>query len=96
MRAGVYNYCIGLVEPCLTPGRVHAWDVGGLAEPIMHYGAGRAVPPGDVEALTEAVRELLTDSAALAAARAGADRARRELTWDAAAASHLTRYEGLG
>jgi glycosyltransferase involved in cell wall biosynthesis len=72
-----------------------AYDVGGLAEPIMHYGAGRAVPAGDIDSLTEAVRELLTDAAALASARAGADRARRELTWDAAAASHLALYEEL-
>ena len=36
-----------------------AYDVGGLAEPIARYGAGRVVPAGDVEALTEAARELL-------------------------------------
>ena len=48
-----------------------AYDVGGLAEPIARYGAGRVVPAGDVEALTEAARELLGDPAALAAARAG-------------------------
>ena len=37
------------------------YDVGGLAEPIARYGAGRVVPAGDVEALTEAARELLAD-----------------------------------
>ena len=62
------------------------YDVGGLSEPIRAYGAGRVVPAGDVDALTAAVRELLDDRDALAAARAGADRARAELTWDAAAA----------
>jgi glycosyltransferase involved in cell wall biosynthesis len=72
-----------------------AYDVGGLAEPIEHYGAGRVVPAGDVEALTEAARELLGDPAALAAARAGAERARSELTWDAAAAKHLELYREL-
>jgi glycosyltransferase involved in cell wall biosynthesis len=72
------------------------YDVAGLGEPIRAYGAGRVVPAGDVEALTEAVRELLGDSDALAAARAGADRARRELTWDAAAAQHLELYRELG
>jgi glycosyltransferase involved in cell wall biosynthesis len=72
-----------------------AYDVGGLAEPIAAYGAGRVVPAGDVEALTEAVRSLLADPAALAAARAGAERARAELTWDAAAAQHLSVYEEL-
>jgi len=71
------------------------YDVGGLAEPITRYGAGRVVPAGDVEALTEALRELLTDPAQLAAARAGADAARRELTWDAGAAQHLALYREL-
>jgi mannosyltransferase len=72
-----------------------AYDVGGLAEPIAQFGAGRVVPAGDLDALTEAARELLGDPAALAAARAGADRARRELTWDAAAARHLELYRQL-
>jgi glycosyltransferase involved in cell wall biosynthesis len=71
------------------------YDVAGLGEPIRAYGAGRVVPAGDVEALTEAVRELLGDSDALAAARAGAERARRELTWDASAAQHLELYREL-
>jgi glycosyltransferase involved in cell wall biosynthesis len=73
-----------------------AYDVGGLAEPIVEYGAGRVVPAGDVEAMTAAVRELLGDAAALAGARAGAERARRELTWEAAAARHLELYGDLG
>jgi glycosyltransferase involved in cell wall biosynthesis len=70
------------------------YDVGGLAEPIRRFGAGRVVAPGDVEALTEATRELLEPDA-LAAARAGAERARAELTWDASAASHLELYREL-
>jgi glycosyltransferase involved in cell wall biosynthesis len=75
---------------------VVAYDVGGLAEPIERYGAGRAVPAGDVEALTEAVRGLLEDANALAQARAGAERARAELTWEAAAERHLELYRELG
>ena len=71
------------------------YDVGGLGEPIRNYGAGRVVAPGDVDAMSEAVRELLGDSSALAAARAGAQRARSELTWDAAAAAHLELYREL-
>jgi len=72
-----------------------AYDVGGLAEPIERYGAGRVVPAGDVGALAAAVGELLGDPAALAAARAGAERARAELTWEAAAAAHLALYREL-
>jgi glycosyltransferase involved in cell wall biosynthesis len=71
------------------------YDVGGLGETVGAYGAGRVVPPDDVEALGDAVRELLDDESALAAARAGARRAREELTWDAAAAAHLALYHEL-
>ncbi len=71
------------------------YDVGGLGEAVRRFGAGRVVPPGDVEALTEAVRELLDDPHALARARAGAERARAELTWEAAAEAHLEVYREL-
>jgi glycosyltransferase involved in cell wall biosynthesis len=74
---------------------VVVYDVGGLAEPVERFGAGRVVPAGDVEALTEAVRGLLSDETALAAARAGAEWARAELTWDASAAAHLALYREL-
>ena len=69
-----------------------AYDVGGIAEPVLRFGAGRVVPAGDVEALAAAVAELLGDREALEEARAGARRARAELTWDAAAATHLAVY----
>jgi glycosyltransferase involved in cell wall biosynthesis len=69
-----------------------AYDVGGIAEPIKAFGAGRVVPPGDVAALAVAVRELLSDPDALEEARAGARRAREELTWDNAARAHLDLY----
>ena len=68
------------------------YDVGGLAEPVRAFGAGRVVPSGDVEALAAAARELLGDREALEGARAGARRARAALTWDAAAAAHLELY----
>jgi glycosyltransferase involved in cell wall biosynthesis len=71
------------------------YDVGGVAEPVKRFGAGRAVPAGDVEALTEAARELLDDPEALARAREGARRARETLTWEAAAQSHLDLYREL-
>ena len=68
------------------------YDVGGLPDPIRAFGAGRVVPAGDVEALAAAIRELLDDPAALAAAREGARRARDEMSWDASAAAHLELY----
>ncbi|MDX6476520.1 MAG: hypothetical protein QOH95_2031 [Gaiellaceae bacterium] len=88
-QSGALLQALGAGVPAIV------YDVGGLGEPIRRYGAGRVVPAGDVEALTEAVRELLGDTTALAAAREGADRARRELTWDAAAEQHLALYREL-
>ncbi len=72
------------------------YDVGGLGETVRDYGAGRIVAAGDVDGFTAAVRELLESPEELAKARAGAARARDELTWDAAAALHLDLYRTLG
>jgi glycosyltransferase involved in cell wall biosynthesis len=66
-----------------------AYDVGGIAEPIARFGAGRVVAPGDVRALAEAIEAVLADPEP---ARAGARRAREELTWDASARAHLALY----
>jgi glycosyltransferase involved in cell wall biosynthesis len=71
------------------------YDVGGLAEPVRRFGAGRVVPAGDVEGLAAAIRELLDDPTALAAAREGARRARADLTWEASAKAHLAVYREL-
>src|SRR4029079_11609062 len=71
------------------------YDVGGLAEPVERFGAGRVVPAGDVEALTGAAGELLADRDALEAARAGASAARAALTWEASAAAHLELYRSI-
>ncbi len=74
---------------------VVVYDVAGLGEPVLRYGAGRVVPAGDVEALPDAVSAQLGAADALATARAGAERARSELTWAASAAQHLALYEEL-
>lgn len=71
------------------------YDVGGLGEIVRAFGAGRVVPAGDVGALAAALRELLHDEDELAQARAGALRARDELTWDRAAEAHLAVYGEL-
>jgi len=71
------------------------YDVGGLAEPVHAFGAGRVVAPDDVDGLAAAIRELLDDPGALARAREGAMRARTELTWEASAAAHLELYREL-
>jgi glycogen(starch) synthase len=71
------------------------YDVGGLAEPVRAFGAGRVVVGGDVDGLAAAIEELLDDPAALEEARAGARRAREALTWNASAAAHLELYREL-
>ncbi|MBA3347187.1 MAG: glycosyltransferase, partial [Actinobacteria bacterium] len=71
------------------------YDVGGLGEVVQHYGAGRVVAPDDVDGLAAALRELLDDPDALESARAGALRAREELTWAASAQAHLGLYREL-
>jgi glycosyltransferase involved in cell wall biosynthesis len=72
-----------------------AYDVGGIAEPVREFGAGRVVAPGDLDALADAVQTLLADRDELERARDGARRARDELTWDASARSHLELYGEL-
>jgi glycosyltransferase involved in cell wall biosynthesis len=72
-----------------------AYDVGGIAEPVRQFDAGRVVPAGDVAGLAAAVHELLSNGEALEQARAGARRAREELTWGAAARAHLAVYEEI-
>ena len=69
-----------------------AYDVGGIAEPVRRFGAGLVVAPGDVGALAVAIQEVLNDPEPF---RAGALRAREELTWDASARAHLALYEEI-
>jgi glycosyltransferase involved in cell wall biosynthesis len=69
-----------------------AYDVGGIAEPVRRFGAGKVVAPGDVDGLADAIREVLSDPEPF---RAGAQRARTELTWDASARAHLALYEEI-
>jgi glycosyltransferase involved in cell wall biosynthesis len=69
-----------------------AYDVGGVAEPVLRFGAGIVVAPGDVDGLAAAIREVLSDPEPF---RAGARRAREELTWDASAQAHLALYREI-
>ena len=71
------------------------YDVGGLAEPVRAFGAGRVVAPDDVAGARRRDQRAPRRRAALAEARAGALRARGELTWAASAQAHLELYREL-
>jgi glycosyltransferase involved in cell wall biosynthesis len=83
--SGVLATAIGYRRPVVVT------DVGSLGEIVREFGAGEVVPPNDPRALAEACARLL-EPKSLAAAYAGADRAARELTWEAAAAEHDRLY----
>ena len=74
---------------------VVAYDVCGIAEPVRRFEAGRVVPAGDVDALTDAIRELLSDGQALERARRARGALATTLTWDDAAAAHVELYGEL-
>jgi glycosyltransferase involved in cell wall biosynthesis len=88
-QSGALLRALGAGVPVVT------YDVGGLAEPVRRFGAGRVVPAGEVEALADAARELLDDPTALDEARQGASLAKSELTWEASARAHLDLYREL-
>jgi glycosyltransferase involved in cell wall biosynthesis len=71
------------------------YDIGGIGEVVARFGAGAVVEPGDVGGMALALAQLLGEPEALAAARKGAEAARAELTWAAAAAAHLALYREL-
>ena len=71
------------------------YDIGGIGEVVAKFSAGAVVEPGDVGGMALALEQLLADPEALAAARKGAEDARAELTWAAAATAHLDLYREL-
>jgi glycosyltransferase involved in cell wall biosynthesis len=71
------------------------YDIGGIGEVVAKFSAGAVVEPGDVGGMALALEQLLADPEALAAARKGAEDARAELTWAAAARAHLELYREL-
>jgi glycosyltransferase involved in cell wall biosynthesis len=74
---------------------VVASAVGGTPELVQDGQTGLLVPPGDVEALREALRRLLDDrELARRLGTAGAQRVRDEFSGDAAAARVLGLYVG--
>jgi glycosyltransferase involved in cell wall biosynthesis len=69
--------------------------VGGLPETLARYDLPAPFPPDDPARLAEALARALTDEDVRRRAGEGMGRARRELTWAAAAASHEALYEAI-
>ena len=81
-----------ILEAMASEVPVVATDVGGNAELVVDGITGALVPPGDAEALAEAIARLADDpDAARRAGEAGGTRARAEFSLDAMVA----RYRGL-
>jgi glycosyltransferase involved in cell wall biosynthesis len=59
---------------------------------VRRFGAGVVVAAGDVDALGDALRTVLGDPEPF---RAGARKARDELTWADAARAHARLYEEI-
>ncbi len=88
-QSGVLFTALAFGKPLLLS------DVGGFGE-IAAAGAARAVPPGDVVALGEALRELLGDPAMLAAlATRSRELGAGEYGWRDIARRTLALYESL-
>jgi glycosyltransferase involved in cell wall biosynthesis len=85
--SGVLATALGHGRPAVVS------DVGSLGETVREFHAGLVVPPDDPGALAAACVRLLVDEDARAEAFEGTERARRELSWDAAAEAHERLYE---
>ena len=87
---------ISLLEAMAAARPVVATSVSGSRELVLDGETGRLVPPGDPEALAQAILELATDPALAASmARAGRDRARRNYSIDRMVDSTVEIYREL-
>ncbi|MCA9514203.1 MAG: glycosyltransferase, partial [Myxococcales bacterium] len=88
----------GVAVLAATRGRaIVASDVGGLGELVRAAGCGLLAPPGDADALADAIVALLTDDDARAAcAERGRAFARGALAWGPIAARTAALYRLIG
>jgi glycosyltransferase involved in cell wall biosynthesis len=84
--SGVLATALGHGRPAVVS------DVGSLGETVREFGAGLVVPPEDPAALAAACVRLLLDARTREDAFRGTERARRALSWDAAAEAHERLY----
>jgi glycosyltransferase involved in cell wall biosynthesis len=90
------SYGLPVAESMASGVPVLASDCGGVPELVDVGVTGLLVPRLDVDALTTAMRELLSDSGRLRAmGRAARLRAEAFLTWDRSAARLECVYQGL-
>jgi glycosyltransferase involved in cell wall biosynthesis len=88
-QSGVLYVALAFAKPIVMSA------VGGFPE-VARHGAGRLVPPGDSEALAQALDELLADPQARERLAQAAGRAAAgPYSWDAVAAQTMGLYRGL-
>jgi glycogen(starch) synthase len=81
------------LEALAAGAAVIASTAGGLGEVLRDTGAAALFEPGDVDALADTMRHVLTDPAMSAALRADAPPLIARYTWDAIAARTVPVYE---
>jgi len=78
---------------CGTP--AIAYDVPGLRDSVKHIEAGILVEPGDIEALTKALEQLLTDHSLRNRLAENAHRYAQQYSWDRATQTFIEIVEGV-
>jgi glycosyltransferase involved in cell wall biosynthesis/O-antigen/teichoic acid export membrane protein len=83
-----------LVEAMACARPVVTTPIGGIPSLVSHRGNGLLVPPGDIEALTSALDELLGDDAlARRLGEAGRERVAAEFSWESQADRTAALFE---
>ncbi|MFA5808951.1 MAG: glycosyltransferase family 4 protein [Thermoleophilia bacterium] len=84
--SGIVHLAMGFGKPVI------ASDVGGLAETVSEASAGLIVPPGDVEALAQAMKSLAVDEEIRRRIQSGREKAEPLFSWDKIAIETMAVY----
>lgn len=95
-KGDVEGLGVVLIEALMYGKPVIASEAGGIVDIVKHEETGLLVPPGDAEALTEAIRTVIENpELARSLGRSGREYADREFSWDAVTGRLIALYERL-